>query len=311
MKKLIAICAFALLCFGIAAVEPVPSLPMQPWQINKTVMASSQIPGWEAPKAGDGDTKSIWSSVCHGAEPNAVEWVVVDYGQPFLLTGARIHRRPGGACFPVDYRIEYSMDCATWTTVPGMDFVSQVAPADALSLTFGSPISARALRLRASKLGSDDAKNHYLQIAEFKLLGTEPWAYPTELRAKKVINAAQYSTLNLQEKNAPLPKFLANNPDYLANHPFDGLSVPILLDRQWLTTQGLLESEYPLQDLVMTKLPIPWSQVSSAVADLKRVNWGHVTDNFLWYRVSDSSTGDSDTRYAVDPNSFADWMVVA
>jgi hypothetical protein len=62
----------------------------------------------------------------------------------------------------------------------------------------------------------------------------------------------------------------------------------------------------------MTKLPIPWSQVSSAVDDLKRVQWAHVTDNFLWYRVSDASqSGDFDTRYAVDPASSNDWAVVA
>lgn len=295
---------------SLADVGPAPSLPLGPWQINQTVMASSEISGWEAAKACDGNSGTVWSSVGHGAEANAVEWLVVDYGQVFLMTGVSIYPRPGGACFPVDYRIQYTTDGVIWTTVPGMSFAGQPTPTGEVSLTFGSAISARGLRLYATKLSPDGANNHYLQIAEFKPLGTEPWAYPSELRGKKVINAAQYSTLNLYNEDAPLPAFLADHPDYLANHPFDGLSVPILLDRQWLTSQGLLEAEYALQDLVMTKLPIPWSQVSSAVADLNRINWGHVTDNFLWYRVSDASTGDFDTRYAVDPASSSDWAVV-
>ncbi len=278
--------------------------------VAQTVTASSQLPGWEATKVIDGDATSTWSSSGHGAA-NAVEWVAVDYGQATLMTGASIAPRPGGGCFPVDYQIQYSTNGTTWALVTGMSLANQSPPSGTLTLNFSNAIIARALRLYATTLSPDNFGNYYLQLAEFKAVGADLWAAPAELRTKKVINAGQYSTLNLYQEDAPTPKFLADNPDYPANHPFDGLSVPILLDRQWLTNQGLLEAEYALQDLVMTKLLIPWSQVSSAVADLKRVNWGHLTDNFLWYRVSDASaSGDFDTRYAVDPNSSNDWFIV-
>ena len=62
----------------------------------------------------------------------------------------------------------------------------------------------------------------------------------------------------------------------------------------------------------MTKLPIPYEVLQVEVQNLNRVQWAHLTDNFLWYSVRDGSrAGDNDVRYSVDPNSTADWAVVA
>ena len=281
-----------------------------PWQVNLTVMASSSIPGWPATNAIDSNPGTVWSSTSHGAVSDATEWLMVDYGQVIPMTGVSITPR-GSVCFPVDYRIEYTTDSITWSTVPGMDFTDQTAPAGTLSLAFGNSIIARGLRLYATKLSSDGF-NHYLQIAEFKALGVEPWASPTELRGKKVIGSGQYTAINPDDPDAPTPKFLANNPDYLANHPFDGISIQVPVDLAWCTNQGLIsQSAYGLNQLTMTRLAIPYSAVQAAVADLQRVSWGHLTDNFLWYGLWDASQwGDYDTRYPVDPASASDWTNV-
>jgi len=294
-----------------ADVGPPPSLPLGPWQVNLTVMASSEIPGWPATSAVDGNAGTVWSSTSHGANPDAIEWLMLDYGQVIPMTGASISPRPGGGCWPVDYRIEITTDWVTWSTVPGMDFTGQTPPAGTVSLTFSNAIAARGLRLYATKLSSDGA-NCYLQIAEFKALGVEPWASPAELRGKKVIGSGQYTAIDPGDPDAPTPKFLANNPDYLANHPFDGISLQVPVDLAWCTNQGLIsQSAYGLNQLTMTRLAIPYSAVQAAVADLQRVSWGHLTDNFLWYGLWDASQwGDDDTRYPVDPASASDWTNV-
>lgn len=300
---------------SLAEVGPPPPLPEAAPAI--TAVASSFINSdWAPFKVLDGSAHTVFSSNGHGSNPNATEWVALHLPVASLLSGVKLTPRPGGYCWPINYVIETSSNLVTWTPVPRLSFTNQTPPAGTVTYDFSPPINTRGVRLRATRLGPDNNGNRYLQIGDMSVLGFDPtagqlWASPGELRGKKVINGAQYSTLNLYQEDAPLPKFLADHPEYLANHPFDGLSVPIRLDRQWLTNQGLLEAEYAVQDLVMTKLPIPWSQVSSAVDDLKRVQWAHVTDNFLWYRVSDASTGDFDTRYAVDPGSSSDWAIVA
>ncbi len=300
---------------SLAQVGPPPALPAAAATV--TAAASSFISSdWAPSKVVDGVPDTVFSSNGHGANANTTEWIALHLSVATSLTGVKITPRPGGYCWPVDYVIETSSNLATWTPAPGLSFTGQAAATGPVTYAFSPAINARGVRLKATKLGPDNFGNRYLQIGDMALPGfdpaaAQPWASPGELREKKVINAAQYSTLNLYQEDAPLPKFLADHPDYLANHPFDGLSVPILLDRQWLTNQGLLEAEYALQDLVMTKLSIPWSQVASAVVDLKRVHWGQVTENFLWYRVSDASaSGDFDRRYAVDPASSNDWAIV-
>jgi hypothetical protein len=300
---------------SLAEVGPPPALPTVTPAI--TAVASSFINSdWAPSKVLDGSPHTIFSSNGHGSNSNATEWIALQLPSASPLNGVTITARPGGYCWPINYVIETSSDFVTWTPVPGLSFTNQAPPAGPVTHAFSPPINTRGVRLRASRLGPDNNGNRYLQIGDMMVVGFDPaagqlWASPAELRGKKVINGAQYSTLNLNQENAPLPKFLADHPEYLANHPFDGLCVPIRLDRQWLTNQGLLEAEYAFQDLVMTKLPIPWSQVSDEVDDLKRVQWAHVTDNFLWYRVSDASqSGGLDTRYAVDPASSNDWAIV-
>jgi hypothetical protein len=160
---------------------------------------------------------------------------------------------------------------------------------------------------------SHPAKVTLLEVPRLKL-DTQPWIRPAELRHKRVNSTGIFSNVSLERADAPTPKYLAEHPEYLANHPFDGVTIPMLIDGDYARSQGLVtRSQFAFQEIGMSSLPIPWSAVSGAVADLRRVAWGHCTDNFLWYGVSNltnHSWEDGDRAWWVDPQSADDWQVV-
>ncbi len=296
----------------LGTVGPPPALPTTTPQVVGT--ASSTIAGWEPSRAVDGNASTVYSSTSHGATAVATEWVALDVGKVATMSGLKIYPR-GNACFPVDYQIQSSTDMITWTTVPGMTFTGQTAPATSVTHTFASAIQARGLRIYATKLSSDGF-NHYLQIAdmqvpEFLPSDLQAWVSPAELRDKKVINTGIFSRVTFEDPDAPMPHYLATHPDYLANTPFDGITIPVPIDPAWTTSQGLVSRPiYGLNQLTMLNVPIPWSVVQGAVNDLKQVQWGHVTDNFLWYGFSEFASDEDAATKSVNPSSAADWNVV-
>ena len=302
---------------SLGRVGPPPALPVTRPQVIGT--ASSSLPGWEPSKAMDANSGTVYSSLGHGTNSSATEWVALDIGRMANLTRVTIDPRPlGGACFPVDFEIQSSTDMVSWTTIPGAVFTAQPQPTQALKHTFATPVQARGLRLYATRLRPDGSGVHFLQLADFTAAGFEPadlqaWTSPAELRDKSVNSAGVFSAVNLSSPDAPTPSYLAAHPEYLANHPFDGVTVPVLVDPAWAFAQGLVtEPVYALHQIGMTKAPLTWAAVEPAVNDLKKVAWGHVNDNFLWYGVSDFSfPEDGNVAYAADPTSAADWTVVA
>ena len=302
---------------SLGRVGPPSTLPVARPQVIGT--ASSHLPGWDPSKAMDANSGTVYSSVGHGANSTATEWLALDVGRVASLTSVTIDPRPlGGACFPVDFQLQSSTDMVTWTTIPGAVFTAQPQPTQAIRHTFAAPVQARGLRLYATRLRPDGSGENFLQIANFTAAGFEPadlqaWTSPAELRNKSVNSAGVFSAVNLSSPDAPTPRYLATHPEYLANHPFDGVTVPVLVDPAWAATHGLVtEPVYALHQIGMTKAPLTWSAVEPAVNDLKKVAWGHVTDNFLWYGVSDFSfPEDGNVAYAVDPASSTDWAVVA
>jgi hypothetical protein len=152
-----------------------PTLPATALQIVGT--ASTTIPGWNPSQAVDGNVGTVYSSTSHGATAVATEWVALDVGKVATMSGLTIYPR-GNACFPVDYQIQSSTDMITWTTVPGMSFTDQTAPATSVTHAFASAIQARGLRIYATKLSSDGF-NHDLQIADMQV----PEFLPSDLQA--------------------------------------------------------------------------------------------------------------------------------
>ncbi|MBU6308360.1 MAG: discoidin domain-containing protein [Planctomycetes bacterium] len=301
---------------SLAEVGPPPALPMP--RVNVVASASSSIPGWEPAKFVDADDNTVYSSNGHGPNSTMTEWAAIDLGAIHGVGSLAIAPRSGGWCFPVDYEIQSSADMTTWTTVPGQVHVGQERPEGVVTHTFSMPVQARGLRVYATRLSPDGSGNHYLQIARLEVprfkLDTQPWVSPVELRGKSLNSTGIFSNTQFGSDVAPTPRFLAQHPDYLANHPFDGVTVPLIIDPNYLKSQGIVSSaDVAFQWIGMSSLPIPWSAVSQSVAYLKQVNWGKVTDNFMWYgvqNITNDSWEDGDTPHWVDPASATDWSVV-
>ncbi|HEX7663842.1 MAG TPA: discoidin domain-containing protein [Polyangiaceae bacterium] len=122
---------------------------------------------WSGPKAWDGDPTTVFSSVSHAATDAAEEWVWVDLGATQSVTGVSVVPRASGLGFPVDFTIQTSTDGATFTVVPGATFTGYANPGSTTAaITFGALVSARYVKLDATRLGADDSGNHYLQLSE-------------------------------------------------------------------------------------------------------------------------------------------------
>jgi len=84
-----------------------------------------------------------------------------------MVAGLAITPRPGGLGFPVDYSIETSLDASIWAGVPGETHIGAANPGDnVVEHQFGSAVSARYVKLRATRFGIDDHGDHYLQLGE-------------------------------------------------------------------------------------------------------------------------------------------------
>ena len=300
---------------ALADVGPPPALPVG--TVSVTATASSNLLGWEPFKLVDADDGSVYSSSSHGSNASMTEWAAIDLGATYAVKSLAITPRPGGGCFPVDYQIQSSTDMVTWTTVPGMTLVGQTPPPIKAVHAFTEPVQARGLRVYATRLSPDSSGNHYLQLARIEVprfkLDSQLWVSPGELRGKSLNSTGIFSNLQFESDVAPTPKFLAENPQYLANHPFDGVTVPLIIDDAYLRSQGVLSGPHAFQWIGMSSLPIPWSAVADSVAHLKQVQWSNVTDSFMWYGVqnlTNNSWEDGDRAWWVDPASQADWDVV-
>jgi hypothetical protein len=130
--------------------------------------------GWSGPRAWDGDPATLWSSTSHGATADASESIVIDLGRSLTVTGVAITPRAAGLAFPLDFRIEAATTADAFTLVPGETHVGYPKPTAPVTLTFASKLTARWLRLTATKLGTDDFANHYLQLAELAAIVEAP-----------------------------------------------------------------------------------------------------------------------------------------
>ena len=137
------------------------------------------------------------------------------------------------------------------------------------------------------------------------------WPRPSELRSKKLIDAGIYTLWS--HPSSVHSRLLAERPEFTRAHPFDGIALRALLDADWCREQGLQEdpadpptNQDPFLDsLAWSTRKIPVTAVEGAIADLQRVQWGTLTDNFLWYQFRDAG-GTS----PVDITRAEDWDTV-
>lgn len=122
---------------------------------------------WSGPLAWDGNPATVFSSASHGTTAIANEWAWIDTGASSSIDGVTVVPRAGGLGFPVDFSIQTSPDASTWTDVPGQTFTAYANPGSApVTFAFASPVAARFARLNATRLGTDNAGNTYLQLGE-------------------------------------------------------------------------------------------------------------------------------------------------
>lgn len=133
---------------------------------------------------------------------------------------------------------------------------------------------------------------------------TEAWASPKELRGKKLIGAGQYTT-NGGEK-AVTARYLAHHPEFFGAYPFDGIVLPLQIEACWAEQAGLERREYFLHELLWNTVPLTEQSLAPALADLKTIRWGQLTDNFLNMSLLDGGDGRSTPNLARD----ADWAVI-
>ena len=137
------------------------------WGQVSSIVAGSPGWSWSGPRAWDGDAQTDFPAF-HTAPATPVSngstWIS---GKSIRSPGCSVQPRQNGYGFPVDYTIETSLDASTWAGVPGETFTGFPNPGDnAVNCQFGGAASARYLKLRATRFGTDDHGDHYLQLAE-------------------------------------------------------------------------------------------------------------------------------------------------
>ncbi len=142
--------------------------------VSKTVTATSEIGGWPATNAVNGNENSTggnWSSTSH-AGANSTESITVDLGATKILSHVDLVPRNNagfaGFCFPVDFTIQTSPTntAGSWTTV--VTRTSFPNPGGTIqSFPFFTTILGRYVKVEATKLSSDGTSYRF-QLAELE-----------------------------------------------------------------------------------------------------------------------------------------------
>lgn len=128
---------------------------------------SSNISGWESYKLIDRNSASSWSSIGHSSA-SSIEYADIDTGASQKVTGVRLKPRDAGFCFPVDFKFQYSTNGVNWTDVPGQSYTGYTNSGNTLKIfNFSSPVTARYIRLYATRLSADQFNDYYCQLADF------------------------------------------------------------------------------------------------------------------------------------------------
>jgi hypothetical protein len=139
---------------------------IQAYSVPLAASASSSIPNWEPQKVLDDNPNTVYSSTSH-ATTSATEWLALDLGSKQQVTRVLVTPRPKGQAFPVDFSLQTSTDGRTWSTAPGQKYTGYTNPGSITqSFSFAAPVTARYVRLLATRLGTDDNGIPYLQIAK-------------------------------------------------------------------------------------------------------------------------------------------------
>lgn len=118
----------------------------------------------------DANAGTAWSSASQ-AGSTGTEWVSIDMGRSNAIN--RIKLTPWAYSgtvygFPQDFKFQSSANGITWTDISGQSYTGYANPANANGEVFdlSSPVTARYIRLVATKFRTDSGGAYYLQMAD-------------------------------------------------------------------------------------------------------------------------------------------------
>lgn len=140
--------------------------------------ASSYTQGWEPYHLTDGIYRGTTAvpgyASANDSGATATEWTQIDLGAIHNLNEVDLFPRDEasntiGACFPVDFTIAVSTDATNWTTV--ITETGYPKPGDSPQQFPFSQISARYVKLTATKLSTDQNSHYYLELRQIGAFG--------------------------------------------------------------------------------------------------------------------------------------------
>lgn len=152
----------------------VSAIPQVYSAIGLTATASSQLTGWEASKAVDGNVTTAYSSQSHDAA-SATEWIYVDAGSNKnigrLVITSRLPDNQNAPQYGNNVKIQISNDATTWFDTDYRSNAYSVIDDDSWGkyvVDYPQPFNARYIRIYATSLGMDSFGGHYLQLGEIQ-----------------------------------------------------------------------------------------------------------------------------------------------
>jgi len=167
---------------------------------GKSATASSALPGHEPALAVDEDARTVWSA----ATGDAGEWFQVDLGRParvaavqvnFGEQGTRARMREGAT--PHRYRLESSVDGATWTMVLDRSANTREVPHDYVQLD--TPRVARWLRV--TNAGAAAAGGTF-SLRDLRVFGESDMPAPARVEGLAVTRASDTRGVTLTWQRA-------------------------------------------------------------------------------------------------------------
>ena len=164
-----------------------------PIQISASTASSEAYP---STNAWDNNSGSCWSSGGN-AGPASTEWIRLDLGSARDVRGVSLTPRQDipGACFPVDFAIQTSLDGTSFTTVSGQNYIGYPNPgAGTQEFRFVDPVRARYVRIYATTLSATGG-TYYCQLAEVAVKDIEfapTWIAATALPIAAVSASSTY-----------------------------------------------------------------------------------------------------------------------
>ncbi|MCQ6562743.1 discoidin domain-containing protein [Paenibacillus mendelii] len=197
--------------------------------------ATSSISGWGPERLSDYDANTVWSSDRQPAASSTQSFTLT-YSVKTPINKLVLTPRPGGLAFPVDFTIKYSENGTTFTTIPGQSYTNYANPGSTQQTFEFEPVQAKAIRVEATKLGTDDFGFYYFQMgnataykwdthsdtwAAVDNLGRTLPAYSNfnETRSDKFVGMFYFLWLGQHGTTGPhdVTDILASNPGAMSN----------------------------------------------------------------------------------------------